>query len=77
MFRGSLQVSISFKQLSKLFFLVGHRPMYCSTHDDDDCTKLESIIRTGIPLTHAYRLENLFYEQGVDVEIWAHEHTCK
>ncbi|KAI6190488.1 Purple acid phosphatase [Aphelenchoides bicaudatus] len=54
---------------------MGHRPMYCSTKDDDDCTHKESIIRTGIPLVHAYRLEKLFYQNGVDVEIWAHEHT--
>ncbi|KAK5986130.1 Purple acid phosphatase [Trichostrongylus colubriformis] len=53
----------------------GHRPMYCSDFDGDDCTKYESIIRTGLPKTHAYGLEKLFYEYGVDVEIWAHEHT--
>ncbi|KAI6192261.1 Purple acid phosphatase [Aphelenchoides bicaudatus] len=54
---------------------LGHRPMYCSTKDDDDCTRFESIIRTGVPLIHSYRLEKLFYEQGVDLEFWAHEHT--
>ncbi|WKY10353.1 hypothetical protein Q1695_002588 [Nippostrongylus brasiliensis] len=56
-------------------FTFGHRPMYCSDFDGDDCTKYESIIRTGLPKTHAYGLEKLFYEYGVDVEIWAHEHT--
>ncbi|KAI6233597.1 Purple acid phosphatase [Aphelenchoides fujianensis] len=45
----------------------GHRPMYCSTNDSDDCRKIESIIRTGLPI--------LFYEQGVDLLIFAHEHT--
>lgn len=53
----------------------GHRPMYCSDFDGDDCTKYESIIRTGLPKTHAYGLEKLFYEYAVDVEFWAHEHT--
>lgn len=24
---------------------------------------------------HAYGLERLFYKYGVDLEIWAHEHT--
>ncbi|KAE9417406.1 hypothetical protein Angca_009148, partial [Angiostrongylus cantonensis] len=53
----------------------GHRPMYCSDFDGDDCTKYESIIRTGLPKTHAYGLEKLFYHHEVDIEIWAHEHT--
>ncbi|VDM58162.1 unnamed protein product [Angiostrongylus costaricensis] len=53
----------------------GHRPMYCSDFDGDDCTKYESIIRTGLPRTHAYGLEKLFYHHGIDIEIWAHEHT--
>lgn len=32
-------------------------------------------IRTGLPGIHAYALEKLFYKYGVDLEIWAHEHT--
>uniref|UniRef100_A0A1I7ZE13 Purple acid phosphatase n=1 Tax=Steinernema glaseri TaxID=37863 RepID=A0A1I7ZE13_9BILA len=54
---------------------MGHRPMYCSTFDGDDCTKYETIVRVGLPLTHAYGLENLFYKYGVDLELWAHEHS--
>ncbi|KAI6188915.1 Purple acid phosphatase [Aphelenchoides besseyi] len=54
---------------------LGHRPMYCSTDDSDDCRRIESRIRTGIPLTHSYCLEKLFYSQGVDLMVWAHEHT--
>ncbi|KAI1723870.1 calcineurin-like phosphoesterase domain-containing protein [Ditylenchus destructor] len=54
---------------------MGHRPMYCSDFDGDDCTKYNSIIRTGLPIVHAYGLEKLFYQYGVDLEIWAHEHT--
>ncbi|RWS28741.1 Iron/zinc purple acid phosphatase-like protein, partial [Leptotrombidium deliense] len=53
----------------------GHRPMYCSTDDSDDCTHKESIIRKGLPVIHAYGLEDLFYNYGVDLEIWAHEHV--
>lgn len=31
-------------------------------------------IRKGLPIVHAYGLEDLFYKYGVDIEIWAHEH---
>uniref|UniRef100_A0A9J2PIR3 Purple acid phosphatase n=2 Tax=Ascaris TaxID=6251 RepID=A0A9J2PIR3_ASCLU len=54
---------------------LGHRPMYCSDFDGDDCTKYEARTRTGLPGTHAYALEKLFYTYGVDLEIWAHEHS--
>lgn len=54
---------------------MGHRPMYCSTDDGDDCTHKESIIRKGIPILKAFGLEDLFYKYGVDLELWAHEHV--
>lgn len=54
---------------------MGHRPAYCSTWDGDDCRYFNSIIRTGLPITHAYGLEKLFYDNSVDVELWGHEHT--
>uniref|UniRef100_A0A646QDP2 Purple acid phosphatase n=1 Tax=Hemiscolopendra marginata TaxID=943146 RepID=A0A646QDP2_9MYRI len=54
---------------------MGHRPMYCSNNDSDDCTRYESIIRTGIPVIHEFGLEDLFYKYGVDLELWAHEHS--
>ncbi|KAK3718766.1 hypothetical protein QZH41_014027, partial [Actinostola sp. cb2023] len=54
---------------------MAHRPMYCSNNDHDDCTNHESIIRTGFGEQHKYALEGLFYEYGVDVELWAHEHS--
>ncbi|KAL3085574.1 hypothetical protein niasHT_037315 [Heterodera trifolii] len=54
---------------------MGHRPMYCSDFSGDDCTRYDSIVRTGLPLVHAFGLEKLFFKYGVDLEIWAHEHT--
>ncbi|XP_035679023.1 acid phosphatase type 7-like isoform X1 [Branchiostoma floridae] len=45
----------------------GHRPMYCSNVDGDDCTTAKSRVRAG--------LEDLFYQQGVDLIIEAHEHS--
>lgn len=53
----------------------GHRPMYCSNDNDNDCTHSETLTRVGLPFTHFFGLEDLFYKYGVDVEIWAHEHS--
>ncbi|KAL4238971.1 hypothetical protein ACF0H5_003675 [Mactra antiquata] len=54
---------------------MGHRPMYCSNTDHDDCTKHHSLVRDGVPLIDVGGLEKMFYEQGVDLSIWAHEHS--
>lgn len=53
----------------------GHRPMYCSNKNDNDCTHSETLTRVGWPFLHMFGLEKLFYRFGVDVEIWAHEHS--
>ncbi|XP_059483702.1 acid phosphatase type 7 [Neocloeon triangulifer] len=53
----------------------GHRPMYCTNLNRDDCTKHETLVRSGLPFLHWFSLEDLFYEHGVDLEIWAHEHS--
>merc|ERR1712226_1314823 len=50
---------------------MAHRPMYCSSNDGDDCTKQDSIMRTGYQHS-LYKLEDLFWENGVDLEIYAH-----
>lgn len=54
--------------------IFGHRPMYCSGRDEDDCSKDSNILRRGLPFLGTYALEKLFYDNGVDVEIYAHEH---
>ncbi|XP_043246196.1 acid phosphatase type 7-like [Amphibalanus amphitrite] len=53
----------------------GHRPMYCSDNDTDDCTKQFDAMRVGIPVLHLYGMEELLMEYGVDLAIWAHEHS--
>lgn len=55
--------------------IYGHRPMYCSNDDNDDCTHHESLTRVGIPFLHLLGMEPLLYKYGVDVGIWAHEHS--
>ncbi|KAI8784304.1 iron/zinc purple acid phosphatase protein isoform X1 [Biomphalaria glabrata] len=53
----------------------GHRPMYCSSTGTADCTMSESITRKGIPVLHLFGLEDVLYDYGVDLAIWAHEHS--
>ncbi|CAH0561321.1 unnamed protein product [Brassicogethes aeneus] len=55
--------------------VMGHRPMYCSNLNSDDCTHNETLTRVGLPFLHFFGLEELFYNYGVDLEIWAHEHS--
>ncbi|XP_053406613.1 acid phosphatase type 7-like [Mercenaria mercenaria] len=54
---------------------MGHRPMYCSNSDRDDCTKEHSWVRDGVPVIDKFGLEEMFYENGVDLAVWAHEHS--
>nr|CAI5830104.1 unnamed protein product [Callosobruchus analis] len=55
--------------------VMGHRPMYCSNLNNDDCTHHETLTRVGLPFLHYFGLEELFYNYGVDLQIWAHEHS--
>lgn len=48
--------------------------MYCSNKNTQDCTHFETLVRIGLPFTHFFALEPLFYKYGVDVEIWGHQH---
>lgn len=41
----------------------------------DDCTFREDMVRVGVPVLRWWGLEDLFYEHGVDLAIWAHEHS--
>lgn len=54
----------------------GHRPMYCSNTDNIfSCQDQTTLLRTGLPITHLYGLEELFLNSGVDISIWAHQHS--
>lgn len=92
------------RQQRPWIIIMGHRPMYCSNSDHDDCTwgfprvwhcilnfailfhglhfvdanngcKLCPQTRIGIPFLHWFGMEKLLFEYGVDVAIWAHEHS--
>ena len=39
--------------------LMGHRPMYCSETDKDDCTRKNTYTRVGLPISRAFGMEEL------------------
>ncbi|KAK7084257.1 hypothetical protein SK128_005464, partial [Halocaridina rubra] len=53
----------------------GHRPMYCSNEYKDDCQNVDCRLRVGFPYTNTLGLEEVLYDYGVDLAIWAHEHS--
>lgn len=63
------------RQKQPWIIIFGHRPMYCSNDDNDDCTHHESLVRIGIPFLHYLGWEHLLQQYGVDLGIWAHEHS--
>jgi len=58
--------------------LFGHRPMYCTNDDHDDCRNHNTKTRVGLPAfgnNTWFGMEELLKEHGVDVAVWAHEHS--
>lgn len=53
----------------------GHRPMYCSNGGPADCNHFSSRVRTGLPFLGLLGLEDLFYQYGVDLMLWGHQHS--
>ncbi|XP_075923833.1 acid phosphatase type 7 isoform X3 [Petromyzon marinus] len=65
------------KKQTPWIITIGHRPMYCSNNDTDDCKSFNSRVRTGFNSSSGVMpgLEKLFFIYGVDIEFWAHEHS--
>nr|CAD7595216.1 unnamed protein product [Timema genevievae] len=63
------------RALRPWIIVYGHRPMYCSNENTDDCTTNQTQTRTGFMELLGKGLEDLLYDYGVDLEIWAHEHS--
>ncbi|XP_064480841.1 acid phosphatase type 7-like [Ornithodoros turicata] len=55
--------------------VAAHRPMYCTGFFDRDCSNSNSVMRKGFPLSHAFGLEDLLYENGVDLYFAGHQHS--
>jgi len=73
--RADLERANANRQERPWIVTFGHRPMYCSNLNRDDCTKHETLVRSGLPFLHWFSLEDLFFEHGVDLTLWAHEHS--
>ncbi|XP_075158838.1 acid phosphatase type 7 isoform X2 [Haematobia irritans] len=71
-----LKLASTAERRSKVPWIItmGHRPMYCSNNNGDDCSHHSTVVRQGLPVLGSFGLEELFFKYGVDVEIWAHEH---
>nr|AAW26678.1 SJCHGC01821 protein [Schistosoma japonicum] len=71
------------RKLYPWIIVMGHRPMYCSnSFDPMHCDFVNNIIRTGFEISPKYQnngyfmgLEDLFYQNGVDLIIAGHEHS--
>lgn len=75
--KTQLQKANSPEERSKYPWIVvfGHRPMYCTNTDHDDCTRHETKTRVGFPPLFNLGMEDLLYDHGVDLAVWAHEHN--
>ena len=69
-----LEKAVQRRQEQPWIVIYGHRPMYCSDDDHDDCTFHSSRTRAGLPLLHLWGLEELLQNYSVDLVLWAHEH---
>ena len=49
--------------------LYGHRPMYCTNDDRDDCTKFETRTRTGIPMLKMWGMEVMTHYANSTFEV--------
>ncbi|KAK7462485.1 hypothetical protein BaRGS_00038454 [Batillaria attramentaria] len=55
--------------------VMGHKPMYCSNEDGGElCFNNSNKVRNGSSLFWP-NLEDLFYNYGVDLQFYAHEHS--
>ncbi|THD24733.1 Purple acid phosphatase [Fasciola hepatica] len=70
------------RQIRPWIIAMAHRPMYCSNNNDAmHCCNIDNTVRTGFPFSrnsstgYILGLEDLFYNEGVDIIIAAHEHS--
>lgn len=63
------------RKLRPWIIVYGHRPMYCSNPGSDVCFDLLMPTRNGLRPGNKFALEPLFHKYGVDVQIYAHEHS--
>lgn len=71
------------RDLRPWIIVMGHRPLYCIKIGDSSCdvnTFERPDIRQGIHMHYdkrkarQYRLEDLFFKYGVDIQVYGHEH---
>lgn len=69
-----IQANINRKE-QPWIIVMGHKPMYCTSDDDGElCFNINNRVRNGSELFRP-NLEELFYNYGVDLQFYAHEHS--
>ncbi|GMR39038.1 hypothetical protein PMAYCL1PPCAC_09233 [Pristionchus mayeri] len=69
-----LQASNKNRDTRPWIFSYSHRPFYCSNDYNDECNTFENqLVRDGF--LEMPGLEQIFYDQGVDITFWGHMHS--
>lgn len=62
------------RSLRPWIIVFGHRPMYCSSDTEEDCSFEANILKCCFFNSSRYSLESLFRQNRVDLCFWGHMH---
>lgn len=69
-----LQVAFKNRHNRPWIIVLQHRPFYCSSDTNEDCSHKRSILKTCYINNNEYGLEDLYYRNGVDIIFAGHMH---
>ncbi|KAK6645388.1 hypothetical protein RUM43_001665 [Polyplax serrata] len=72
--QNDLTVAFKNRHNRPWIIVLQHRPFYCSSDTNEDCSHERSILRTCCINNNEYGLEDLYYRNGVDIIFAGHMH---